>query len=103
MRPLNADLVEHAPQIVEVRVRDVFCDRLAEAALVVAGDRVSVLERVHLRVPHAQVRDPGMDERQRRAVAVDLVVDAAARELYVALFAARQLLLLNSSSAWVSA
>src|SRR6185436_15071453 len=55
--------------------------RAAEPAVVVPHDAEVVRENVPLRVPHAPVAEPAVDEDDGRAAALHLVVETAALDV----------------------
>jgi hypothetical protein len=85
--PIDRQVIEQMEQVARVGIWDVFGLGLAEAALVVAHDRVAIVQGRDLGVPHAQVRDAGVNQRQGRAFAVELVIQLRARVHDVARFA----------------
>ena len=78
MRALHAEVVQQSQEVVAVRERDVVGARPPEAARVVADDAVALGERGHLLVPHPQVGNAGVDQRQGMSLALHLVGQAAA-------------------------
>lgn len=81
MCPLDVEVVEQREEVAAVRELDVVGPRAAEATRVVADHAVVLGEGGDVLVPHAEVRDPGVDERESGSLPLDLIVDAPARDL----------------------
>jgi hypothetical protein len=74
-------MVEEAQEVVAIRERDVFRARLSEPTRVVADDAIPIAQGGHLLVPHPQVRDASVDERQRMTLALHFVGEPAAGDV----------------------
>jgi hypothetical protein len=74
-------VVEHGPDVGDVRELDVVGLGAPEPTRVVPDHPVPLREGRHLLVPHPEAAEPAVDQQQRMAVALDLLVDPGAVDL----------------------
>ncbi len=75
---IDSEVVEECGDIRPIGELDMLGRAAAEPAHVTADNAVAAGERLRLRIPHAQVSEPPVDEHQRFSRPFDLIVEIAA-------------------------
>ena len=77
MGSIDSEVVEECGDIRPIGELDMLGGAAAEPAHVTADNAVAASERLRLKIPHAQVSEPPVDEHQRLSRPFDLVVEIA--------------------------
>ena len=77
VRSTDSEVVEECGDIRPIGELDMLGRAAAEPAHVTADNAVAAGERLRLKIPHAQVSEPPVDEHQRFSCPLDLIVEIA--------------------------